>query len=62
MVLLSSFLAHVIVDGAASSFGVFYVFFLEEFGESRGLTSWTGSLQVSLMYLMGNYNFNQVGY
>ena len=54
MVLLSSFLAHIIVDGAASSFGVFYVLFLEEFGKSRGLTSWIGSLQVSLMYLMGN--------
>ena len=53
MVLLSSFLAHIIVDGAASSFGVFYVLFLEEFGKSRGLTSWIGSLQVSLMYLMG---------
>ena len=58
MVLLSSFLANVIVDGAASSFGVFYVLFLEEFGESRGLTSWIGSLQVSLMYLMGNRIFN----
>ena len=55
MVLLSSFLAHIIVDGAASSFGVFYVLFLEEFGKSRGLTSWIGSLQVSLMYLMGKF-------
>ena len=67
MALLSSFLAHIIVDGAASSFGVFYVLFLEEFGKSRGLTSWIGSLQVSLMYLMGKlfriicivYNFLQ---
>ena len=55
MVLFASFLTHVIVDGAASSFGVFYVLFLELFGESRGLTSWIGSLQISLMYLMGNH-------
>lgn len=55
MVLLSGFLCHFIVDGASSSFGVFYVLFLEEFGKSRGLTSWVGSLQVSLMHLMGDY-------
>ena len=33
--------------------GIFNVVFLEEFGESRALTSWCGALQASLLNIGG---------
>ena len=35
--------------------GVFNVVFLEEFGESRALTSWAGALQAGLLNIGGRY-------
>ena len=50
VVTLASFFTNVIVDGVCFSFGVFYVEFLEYFGESASKTSWVGSV-LNGMYL-----------
>ena len=44
VIVMASFFNHVIVDGIAYTFGVFYVEFLEEFKESKSKTALVGSL------------------
>jgi len=44
IIVMASFFNHVIVDGIAYTFGVFYVEFLEQFKESKSKTSLVGSL------------------
>ncbi|XP_045199403.2 monocarboxylate transporter 12-like [Mercenaria mercenaria] len=44
MVVLASFLIHVIADGIVYSFGIFYMEFLEYFKGGKGETAWVGSL------------------
>lgn len=52
-VVFGSFMLHVIADGIVYSFGVFYIEFLEEFGEGRGQTAWVGSLVPGVTLLVG---------
>ena len=53
MVVLASFLVHLIADGCAFSFGVLYAELLDYFGESKGKTAWVGSLFVSVPLMTG---------
>ncbi|KAH9509415.1 hypothetical protein Btru_045844 [Bulinus truncatus] len=53
MVVLSSFLIHVIADGVVYSFGVFLMELVDYFGTSRGATSWVGSLQPAVTFTVG---------
>ena len=55
VVVMSSFLIHVIADGVAYSFGIFYIEFLHVFGESRGATGWVGSLMVGTTWTSGKH-------
>ena len=50
MVVAASLVCNIIVDGVCFSFGIFYVEFLDYFGESKAKTAWVGSL-VPGMYL-----------
>lgn len=44
MVVLASFIIHVIADGIVYSFGIFYMEFLEYYKSGKGETAWVGSL------------------
>ena len=50
VIMIASFFTNVIVDGVCFSFGIFYLEFLEYFGESEAKTSWVGSV-LNGMYL-----------
>lgn len=53
VVLISSFLLHVMTYGLAWSTGVYNVIFLEEFGQPKSVTAWAGSLPTAAMYGIG---------
>ncbi|XP_025831859.1 uncharacterized protein LOC108732569 isoform X1 [Agrilus planipennis] len=53
VIVFSSFLMSMIADGICFTFGILYVEFLEEFGASNSVTSWIGSLFVSVPLLTG---------
>ena len=53
VVVFASFLVHVIVDGITFTFGVFYMEFLEYFGESKGKTALVGSLLAGFYLMSG---------
>lgn len=53
IVLFASFLSSVIVDGVCFSFGIFYLEFLDEFGENKSKTAWIGSVLNGMYMIMG---------
>lgn len=53
IVLISSFLLHMMTYGLAWSTGVYNVIFLEEFGQPKSVTAWAGSLPTAVMYGIG---------
>lgn len=53
VVVLGSFVAHLIADGCSFSFGVLYAELLDYFGESKGKTALVGSLFVSVPLITG---------
>ena len=53
MVVLSSFLIHVIADGIVYSFGIFYIEFLHYFKAGKGETAWVGSLVPGVTLCVG---------
>lgn len=53
VVVFASFTAHMIADGCAFSFGVFYVELLDYFQESKAVTALVGSLFVSVPLITG---------
>ena len=48
MILMAAFV-NLALDGIVYINGIFNVVFLEEFGESRAVTSWAGAAQISLV-------------
>ena len=52
-VILMAAFVNLALDGIVYINGIFNVVFLEEFGESRALTSWAGAAQVSLFSAAG---------
>ncbi|XP_076618891.1 monocarboxylate transporter 12-like isoform X2 [Colletes latitarsis] len=53
VVVLASFLIHVITDGVTYSFGVFYLEFLHYFQEGKGATAWVASILVGVTLCSG---------
>ena len=52
-VLIASFFSSVIVDGVCFSYGIFYVQFLDHFGENKSTTAWVGSVLNGTYMIMG---------
>ena len=50
VIMFASFIVNVLVDGVCFTFGLFYIEFLDYFRESKGKTSWAGSV-LNGMYL-----------
>ncbi|KAL4220443.1 solute carrier 16 [Mactra antiquata] len=65
VIVVAFFLIEVLVDGIRFSFGLYFVQFLDEFGEGKGRTAWVGSLMVAT-YNLGGPLFaaivNKLGY
>ena len=55
MVLVAAFFCNVTFDGIIYSFGVLYVDLLDAFGESKGHTSWIGSVISGVYAIIGEY-------
>ena len=53
MVLVAAFFCNVTFDGIIYSFGVLYVDLLDAFGESKGHTSWIGSVISGVYAIIG---------
>ncbi|GBP93669.1 Monocarboxylate transporter 12 [Eumeta japonica] len=53
VVVFASFMVNLIADGITFSFGVFYVHFLEYFGEGKGKTAWIGGIFMAMPLLSG---------
>ncbi|CAH0384614.1 unnamed protein product [Bemisia tabaci] len=53
VVVLSATIISMIGDGTAFSFGLLYIKFLENYGESKSKTSWIGSLFMAVPLLLG---------
>ena len=57
MVVLGSFIIHVIADGVYYSFGVFLVALLDHFeGAGRGELGWVGSIMIGTLLSVGEYH------
>lgn len=52
VVLFASFLSSIIIDGVCFSFGIFYLEFLDEFGENKSKTAWIGSVLNDMYMIM----------
>lgn len=55
MVVLASFIIHVIADGIVYSFGIFYIEFLHYYKGGKGETAWVGSLVPGVTLSVGEY-------
>ncbi|XP_068136600.1 monocarboxylate transporter 14 [Hyperolius riggenbachi] len=55
MVVLSSFLVHVLVMGSQMALGILNMEWLEEFNQSRGLTAWVSSLTMGITLIVGPF-------
>ncbi|KAM3931735.1 monocarboxylate transporter 14 [Leptodactylus fuscus] len=55
MVVLSSFLVHLLVMGSQMALGILNMEWLEEFNQSRGLTAWVSSLSMGITLIVGPF-------
>ncbi|CAH2246519.1 monocarboxylate transporter 14 [Pelobates cultripes] len=55
MMVLSSFLVHLLVMGSQMALGILNMEWLEEFGQSRGLTAWVSSLSMGITLIVGPF-------
>ncbi|XP_061492858.1 monocarboxylate transporter 14 [Rhineura floridana] len=55
MIVLSSFLVHILVMGSQMALGVLNMEWLEEFSQSRGLTAWVSSLSMGITLIVGPF-------
>ncbi|CAH3909902.1 unnamed protein product [Pieris brassicae] len=53
VVVFASFMVNLIADGITFSFGVFFPYFLEYFGEGKGKTAWIGGIFMAMPLLSG---------
>ncbi|XP_013399564.1 monocarboxylate transporter 13 [Lingula anatina] len=53
VILVASFFCNVLVDGVCFSFGIWYVEFLAEYGDSKSKTAWVGSVLNGMYLTMG---------
>lgn len=59
VIVLSSFLCNLVVDGCAYTFGLFFNHFVTHFGASKGKTALAGSLLSGCYLSAGNINYLQ---
>jgi uncharacterized membrane protein len=55
VVVFSSFVIHVLIDGIKYSFGIMFIELMESFGENKSKTSWVMSIQIGVMLLSGKF-------
>lgn len=55
VVVIGSFMIHVIADGIVYSFGIFYMEFLHYYKGGKGETAWVGSLVPGVTLTVGMY-------
>ncbi|XP_018423858.1 PREDICTED: monocarboxylate transporter 14 [Nanorana parkeri] len=55
IVVLSSFLVHLLVMGSQMALGILNMEWLEEFNQSRGLTAWVSSLTMGITLIVGPF-------
>ncbi|XP_074690649.1 monocarboxylate transporter 14 isoform X2 [Strix aluco] len=55
MIVLSSFLVHILIMGSQMALGILNVEWLEEFNQSRGLTAWVSSLSMGITLIVGPF-------
>ncbi|XP_039343353.1 monocarboxylate transporter 14 isoform X2 [Mauremys reevesii] len=53
MIVLSSFLVHILIMGSQMALGILNMEWLEEFSQSRGLTAWVSSLSMGITLIVG---------
>lgn len=53
MIVLASFLVHILIMGSQMALGVLNMEWLEEFSQSRGLTAWVSSLSMGITLIVG---------
>lgn len=53
VVVFASFMVNLIADGITLSFGIFFPYFLEYFGESKGKTAWIAGIFMAMPLLSG---------
>ena len=53
MVVVSTFMVHVIVCGIPNSFGIFLIAFIDQFDAGRGNAGWISSLMAGMMLCSG---------
>lgn len=57
VVVVASFVNHIIVDGVAFTFGIFYMEFMKYFQSSKSETALVGSLLAGFYLMAGGYSF-----
>ncbi|XP_068960730.1 monocarboxylate transporter 14 isoform X1 [Petaurus breviceps papuanus] len=55
MIVLSSFVVHILIMGSQMALGVLNMEWLEEFHQSRGLTAWVSSLSMGITLIVGPF-------
>ncbi|XP_033006240.1 monocarboxylate transporter 14 [Lacerta agilis] len=55
MIVLSSFLVHILIMGSQMALGVLNMEWLDEFSQSRGLTAWVSSLSMGITLIVGPF-------
>lgn len=58
MIVLSSFLVHILIMGSQMALGILNMEWLEEFNQSRGLTAWVSSLSMGITLIVGMFQRN----
>ncbi|XP_071608206.1 monocarboxylate transporter 14 isoform X1 [Heliangelus exortis] len=53
MIVLSSFIVHILVMGSQMALGILNIEWLEEFNQSRSLTAWVSSLSMGITLIVG---------
>lgn len=57
MIVLSSFLVHILIMGSQMALGILNMEWLEEFSQSRGLTAWVSSLSMGITLIVGMFQY-----
>ena len=60
VILLASFIGHIIIVGICFSLGLFYVEFREVFWESKGSVALVSSLNAAFLFLTGESPFYMI--
>ncbi|NXS58642.1 MOT14 protein, partial [Brachypteracias leptosomus] len=55
IIVLSSFLVHILIMGSQMALGILNMEWLEEFNQSRGLTAWVSSLSIGITLIVGPF-------